>query len=150
MSFQKLSDKGLVKIYKEFPLYSGKNIWFTFGCTLRNWWFFLEGLNFFFIAEKVSSIGKDWHRGCLKCAKCDKTLASGSHAEVFYEYQTWLRSEHTQSVISFTTSFLKRLFKTKNIYPSVFLRILSVKITEKNWTSIFSHFLFCKLVGKHL
>ena len=35
------------------------------------------------LAEKVSSIGKDWHRGCLKCAKCSKTLAAGSHAEVF-------------------------------------------------------------------
>ncbi|XP_011436688.3 cysteine-rich protein 1-like [Crassostrea angulata] len=34
-----------------------------------------------YFAEKVSSIGKDWHRGCLKCAKCGKTLASGSHAE---------------------------------------------------------------------
>lgn len=35
-----------------------------------------------FAAEKVSSLGKDWHRGCLKCAKCKKTLAPGSHAEV--------------------------------------------------------------------
>lgn len=34
-----------------------------------------------YFAEKVSSIGKDWHRGCLKCAKCSKTLAAGSHAE---------------------------------------------------------------------
>ncbi|KAF0043968.1 hypothetical protein F2P81_003126 [Scophthalmus maximus] len=33
-------------------------------------------------AEKVSSLGKDWHRPCLKCAKCSKTLVSGSHAEV--------------------------------------------------------------------
>uniref|UniRef100_A0A8D3AN76 LIM zinc-binding domain-containing protein n=1 Tax=Scophthalmus maximus TaxID=52904 RepID=A0A8D3AN76_SCOMX len=33
------------------------------------------------IPEKVSSLGKDWHRPCLKCAKCSKTLVSGSHAE---------------------------------------------------------------------
>ncbi|XP_047193559.1 cysteine-rich protein 1 isoform X1 [Scophthalmus maximus] len=34
-----------------------------------------------YFAEKVSSLGKDWHRPCLKCAKCSKTLVSGSHAE---------------------------------------------------------------------
>uniref|UniRef100_H3C190 Cysteine-rich protein 2 n=1 Tax=Tetraodon nigroviridis TaxID=99883 RepID=H3C190_TETNG len=32
-------------------------------------------------AEKVTSLGKDWHRPCLRCAKCNKTLSSGSHAE---------------------------------------------------------------------
>lgn len=36
----------------------------------------------FFLAERVSSIGKDWHRGCLKCAKCKKTLTPGGHSEV--------------------------------------------------------------------
>ncbi|XP_064617871.1 cysteine-rich protein 1-like [Liolophura sinensis] len=34
-----------------------------------------------YFAEKVTSIGKDWHRPCLKCEKCGKTLAAGSHAE---------------------------------------------------------------------
>ena len=47
----------------------------------------------FFLAERVSSIGKDWHRGCLKCAKCKKTLSPGGHSEVThlefsYEYST--------------------------------------------------------------
>lgn len=37
-----------------------------------------------FPAEKVSSIGKDWHRSCLKCDKCGKTLTSGGHAEVIF------------------------------------------------------------------
>ncbi|KAA8581945.1 hypothetical protein FQN60_008685, partial [Etheostoma spectabile] len=31
--------------------------------------------------EKVTSLGKDWHRPCLKCEKCSKTLSAGSHAE---------------------------------------------------------------------
>ncbi|KXJ12407.1 Cysteine-rich protein 1 [Exaiptasia diaphana] len=34
-----------------------------------------------YFAEKVTSLGKDWHRPCLKCEKCGKTLSSGSHAE---------------------------------------------------------------------
>uniref|UniRef100_A0A8C7X072 LIM zinc-binding domain-containing protein n=1 Tax=Oryzias sinensis TaxID=183150 RepID=A0A8C7X072_9TELE len=34
-----------------------------------------------FLAERVSSLGKDWHRPCLKCEKCRKTLSAGSHAE---------------------------------------------------------------------
>lgn len=33
-------------------------------------------------AEKVTSLGKDWHRFCLKCERCSKTLTAGSHAEV--------------------------------------------------------------------
>ncbi|XP_059208534.1 cysteine-rich protein 1-like [Centropristis striata] len=34
-----------------------------------------------YFAEKVTSLGKDWHRPCLKCEKCKKTLTSGAHAE---------------------------------------------------------------------
>lgn len=34
------------------------------------------------LAEKVTSLGKDWHRPCLRCDRCSKTLAAGSHAEV--------------------------------------------------------------------
>ena len=34
------------------------------------------------IAEKVSSLGKDWHKFCLKCERCNKTLNPGGHAEV--------------------------------------------------------------------
>lgn len=47
------------------------------------------------LAEKVTSLGKDWHRPCLRCEKCNKVgfpknrvhhekfqvLSSGSHAE---------------------------------------------------------------------
>uniref|UniRef100_A0A8C5WVZ1 Cysteine rich protein 1 n=1 Tax=Laticauda laticaudata TaxID=8630 RepID=A0A8C5WVZ1_LATLA len=33
------------------------------------------------VAEKVTSLGKDWHRPCLKCEKCKKTLNAGGHAE---------------------------------------------------------------------
>uniref|UniRef100_A0A4W5K2P2 Cysteine-rich protein 2 n=1 Tax=Hucho hucho TaxID=62062 RepID=A0A4W5K2P2_9TELE len=35
-----------------------------------------------YFAEKVTSLGKDWHRPCLRCERCSKTLAAGSHAEV--------------------------------------------------------------------
>uniref|UniRef100_A0AAR2IXC7 LIM zinc-binding domain-containing protein n=1 Tax=Pygocentrus nattereri TaxID=42514 RepID=A0AAR2IXC7_PYGNA len=35
-----------------------------------------------YFAEKVTSLGKDWHRPCLRCERCGKTLAPGSHAEV--------------------------------------------------------------------
>lgn len=34
-------------------------------------------------AERVSSLGKDWHKLCLKCAKCGKSLSAGGHAEVW-------------------------------------------------------------------
>ncbi|TRY86315.1 hypothetical protein DNTS_016125 [Danionella cerebrum] len=50
------------------------------GC----WVFTRAGMCFplCFPAEKVSSLGKDWHRPCLRCERCSKTLAPGSHAEV--------------------------------------------------------------------
>nr|CAH8874130.1 unnamed protein product [Trichobilharzia regenti] len=32
-----------------------------------------------YFAERVSSLGLDWHRQCLKCDRCNKTLAPGSH-----------------------------------------------------------------------
>ncbi|XP_077017988.1 cysteine-rich protein 3 isoform X2 [Tamandua tetradactyla] len=31
--------------------------------------------------EKVMSLGRNWHRPCLRCQRCQKTLTSGSHAE---------------------------------------------------------------------
>ena len=34
-----------------------------------------------YFAEKVTSLGKDWHRKCLKCEKCGKVLTPGQHAE---------------------------------------------------------------------
>ncbi|KAF0043972.1 hypothetical protein F2P81_003130 [Scophthalmus maximus] len=34
-----------------------------------------------YFAEKVTSLGKDWHRPCLRCERCSKTLTAGSHAE---------------------------------------------------------------------
>ncbi|GCB77328.1 hypothetical protein scyTo_0020560 [Scyliorhinus torazame] len=34
-----------------------------------------------YFAEKVSSLGKDWHKFCLKCEKCKKVLIPGSFAE---------------------------------------------------------------------
>ncbi|KAF5394072.1 Cysteine rich protein 1 [Paragonimus heterotremus] len=37
-----------------------------------------------YFAERVTSLGKDWHRPCLKCARCTKTLAPGSHSEVSF------------------------------------------------------------------
>ncbi|TKS86945.1 Cysteine-rich protein 2 [Collichthys lucidus] len=33
-------------------------------------------------SEKVSSLGKDWHKLCLKCDRCNKLLNAGGHAEV--------------------------------------------------------------------
>ncbi|XP_023401279.1 cysteine-rich protein 3 isoform X2 [Loxodonta africana] len=31
--------------------------------------------------EKVMSLGRNWHRPCLRCQRCQKTLTAGSHAE---------------------------------------------------------------------
>ncbi|VDK88105.1 unnamed protein product [Litomosoides sigmodontis] len=36
-----------------------------------------------YFAERVTSIGKDWHRPCLRCENenCRKTLTAGNHSE---------------------------------------------------------------------
>ncbi|ELK00276.1 Cysteine-rich protein 3 [Pteropus alecto] len=34
-----------------------------------------------YFAEKVMSLGRNWHRPCLRCQRCRKTLTAGSHAE---------------------------------------------------------------------
>uniref|UniRef100_A0AAY5EW29 LIM zinc-binding domain-containing protein n=1 Tax=Electrophorus electricus TaxID=8005 RepID=A0AAY5EW29_ELEEL len=34
-----------------------------------------------YFAEKVMSLGRNWHRPCLRCERCKKTLTSGGHAE---------------------------------------------------------------------
>lgn len=47
---------------------------------LNNFCFFFNNF-FFFAAERKTSLGKDWHAGCLRCEKCNKTLTPGSHAE---------------------------------------------------------------------
>ncbi|VDN52717.1 unnamed protein product [Dracunculus medinensis] len=47
---------------------------------------FLEKIRFKIyrsIAERVTSIGKDWHRSCLRCENihCRRTLIAGGHSE---------------------------------------------------------------------
>ncbi|CAH1263132.1 CRIP2 [Branchiostoma lanceolatum] len=34
-----------------------------------------------YFAERHRSLGKDWHRACLRCEKCNKVLKPGGHAE---------------------------------------------------------------------
>ncbi|XP_006885966.1 PREDICTED: retinoid-binding protein 7 [Elephantulus edwardii] len=34
-----------------------------------------------YFTERVTSLGKDWHRPCLKCEKCGKTLTFGGLTE---------------------------------------------------------------------
>eukprot|EP00055_Hartaetosiga_balthica_P016834 m.108299 g.108299 ORF g.108299 m.108299 type:complete len:95 (+) comp9187_c2_seq1:62-346(+) len=34
-----------------------------------------------YFAEKVTALGSDWHKLCLKCTKCNKILANGSFLE---------------------------------------------------------------------
>ncbi|KAL5018353.1 hypothetical protein ScPMuIL_004075 [Solemya velum] len=34
-----------------------------------------------YFAERVSSMGKDYHRPCLRCEKCKKTLTAGGHSD---------------------------------------------------------------------
>ena len=34
------------------------------------------------VAERKTSLGKDWHSFCLRCTKCKKTLIPGQHSEV--------------------------------------------------------------------
>ncbi|XP_053316006.1 cysteine-rich protein 3 [Spea bombifrons] len=34
-----------------------------------------------YFAEKVTSLGRNWHRPCLRCQRCNKTLTAGGHAE---------------------------------------------------------------------
>ncbi|XP_042527913.1 cysteine-rich protein 3 isoform X1 [Dipodomys spectabilis] len=34
-----------------------------------------------YFAEKVMSLGRNWHRPCLRCQRCQKTLTAGRHAE---------------------------------------------------------------------
>ncbi|XP_078419019.1 cysteine-rich protein 1 [Cetorhinus maximus] len=34
-----------------------------------------------YFAEKVTSLGKDWHRACLRCERCKKTLTPGSFSD---------------------------------------------------------------------
>eukprot|EP00053_Salpingoeca_punica_P024687 m.14225 g.14225 ORF g.14225 m.14225 type:complete len:102 (-) comp7072_c0_seq1:247-552(-) len=34
-----------------------------------------------YFAEKVTALNKDWHKACLKCAKCNKVLTAGKFLE---------------------------------------------------------------------
>eukprot|EP00048_Salpingoeca_helianthica_P015101 m.225059 g.225059 ORF g.225059 m.225059 type:complete len:96 (-) comp16606_c0_seq1:191-478(-) len=34
-----------------------------------------------YFAEKATAMGKDWHKSCLKCGKCNKVLANGGFLE---------------------------------------------------------------------
>lgn len=39
-----------------------------------------------YFAERVRSIGKDWHRMCLKCQQCGKVLGKHNGVEQFMNH----------------------------------------------------------------
>lgn len=55
------------------------------------WYKFLISVSSSSAAEKVSSLGKDWHKFCLKCERCNKTLNPGGHAEVCFNLQSFMK-----------------------------------------------------------
>ena len=62
----------------------GHCVLFCFVCCLHIvFHFFVCG--FVVPAEKVMSLGRNWHRPCLRCERCNKTLTSGGHAEVLHQ-----------------------------------------------------------------
>lgn len=48
---------------------------------------------FVYSAERRTSMGKDWHRECLKCDRCSKTLSPGSHSEVRVSWHMLIKPE---------------------------------------------------------
>jgi len=38
--------------------------------------------DFVYLAERMQSLGYDWHPECLRCEECSKRLNPGQHAEV--------------------------------------------------------------------
>lgn len=43
------------------------------------------------VAERKTSLGKDWHRQCLTCQACNKVLNPGQHSEVANHYLSYRR-----------------------------------------------------------
>ena len=78
-----------------------QSAWANSGCLSTN-----------VVAERKTSLGKDWHAACLKCARCKKTLTPGSHAEVTALPPEWIEphavypihSDHFQCVHSLSSS----------------------------------------------
>lgn len=70
-------------------------------------WCLQKGLCFLLCvsAEKVSSLGKDWHRPCLRCERCSKTLAPGSHAEVTLSIERPVDSHMTKTAQKYIANF---------------------------------------------
>ena len=44
--------------------------------------FYLVTKAFSHVAERRSSLGKEWHPTCLRCGSCDRLLSPGGHCEV--------------------------------------------------------------------
>lgn len=42
------------------------------------------------LAERMQSLGYDWHPECLRCEECSKRLNPGQHAEVYIGIDTIL------------------------------------------------------------
>uniref|UniRef100_A0A673CQA5 Cysteine-rich protein 1 n=1 Tax=Sphaeramia orbicularis TaxID=375764 RepID=A0A673CQA5_9TELE len=88
-----------------------------------------------YFAERVTSLGKDWHRPCLKCEKCSKTLSPGSHAEVRYQSAQRLCSTLVIIIIIFICR-LESPFKNKQTNKQTINKQNTFKNTDKT-SSIF-------------
>uniref|UniRef100_A0A8C4RV31 Cysteine-rich protein 1 n=1 Tax=Erpetoichthys calabaricus TaxID=27687 RepID=A0A8C4RV31_ERPCA len=74
---QHLRQRGKAEVWKCFQ--DKRKFWLQLRCVIYKGNGF--GLTKCQRAERVNSLGKDWHRPCLKCEKCKRTLTPGSHSE---------------------------------------------------------------------
>ncbi|CAJ0940546.1 unnamed protein product [Ranitomeya imitator] len=75
-------------------------------------------------AEKVTSLGKDWHRPCLRCERCSKTLTPGGHAELRYPFVSCfvsilglVRASAARWAALLSQALLRNPFWTKGLQP---------------------------------
>jgi hypothetical protein len=54
---------------------------------------------FLLTAERKTSLGKHWHRACLRCAECGKVLHPGQHAQVKIGYMLQ-KNAYNSNIIS--------------------------------------------------
>ena len=106
-----------------------------------NFCFYWRCNQYLYSAERVTSLGKDWHRPCLKCEKCNKVSVLKPHSNLnfwrLFQRVRTLSTIWSLTVIDHATQLYSAQRALVAVVPSLMFSTTSTEVNKFIWNTFF-------------
>lgn len=75
---------------------------------------------FYWTAERIETLGKNWHRSCLKCGRCYRPITPGYHCKVGVMHVRTLRiKDNLTDMLTLTHIIAQFCYYAMNIHGEI-------------------------------